>query len=257
MIAVHEERLAGMPVRWLEAPGSEPPALWLHGVPDSAELWTPFLERIGGIAVDLPGFGRSGKPADFPYSIDGYVDWLARFLAERGLERVCLGMHDWGGLGIALARRRPELVARLLAINVVPLGLTGLRWHRIAQVWRTPVLGELAMGFAGPWALRRGTGLPAEDVQRILQHFDQGTQRAILRLYRGASGAAIAAAGGPVDAPALVAWGDRDPFLDAAWADRLASSLGGAEVVHVSDAGHWPWRQRPDLVERAAAFLTE
>ena len=159
----HEAELDGSPVAWRTAPGGDPPVLWLHGVPNASELWTPFLERAGGIAVDLPGFGRSGKGAGLDYSIAGYAAFLERFLDHLGLERVALAMHDWGGVGLALAQRRPELVSRLVAIDVVPF-LSGYRWHRIARLWRTPVVGELAMGFTSKatlrLALRGGGGAP-------------------------------------------------------------------------------------------------
>jgi pimeloyl-ACP methyl ester carboxylesterase len=29
------------------------------------------------------------------------------------------------------------------------------------------------------------------------------------------------------------------------------------EVVLVEDAGHWPWVDRPDLIDRIASFLEE
>ena len=37
---------------------------------------------------------------------------------------------------------------------IVPF-LPGYRWHRVARGWRTPVLGELLMGFTTRWGLRR------------------------------------------------------------------------------------------------------
>src|SRR5918999_307884 len=132
-----QAEIDGTLVSWLEAPG--PPVLYVHGVPDSAELWTPFLERTGGIAVDLPGFGQSGKPASWPYSLAGYAAFLPAFLDHLGLERVRLVAHDWGAVALTLGHR----IDRLVAIDVLPL-LPGHRWHWVARAWRTPVVGELA-----------------------------------------------------------------------------------------------------------------
>jgi pimeloyl-ACP methyl ester carboxylesterase len=260
-IELHEAEVGGEPVAWRSAPREGTPVLWLHGVPSSSALWTPFLERAGGIAVDLPGFGRSGKSGALDYTIDGYAAFVERFLDHLGLERVALGMHDWGGVGLAFAQRHPERVERLVAIAVVPF-LPGHRWHRIARMWRTPVVGELVMGFTSARTLRlatRDAGLPASFYEDVMDHFDHGTQRAILRLYRSASPVALAAAGlelGAVDAPALVVWGGRDPYLPAHLADDLAAALGGrAEVVHFPDAGHWPWIDDEDAIRRVTEFL--
>jgi pimeloyl-ACP methyl ester carboxylesterase len=50
--------------------------------------------------------------------------------------------------------------------------------------------------------------------------------------------------------PARVYWGDRDPWLGVAAADRFAARLG-AELEHL-DAGHWPWLDRPELLDQLA-----
>src|SRR3954465_5511262 len=104
-------------VYWREAPAkTDTPVLYLHGVPTDGDDWLPFLERTGGYAPDLPGFGRSGKPGDFEYSIDGYASWLEAFLDHVGVDRYSLVVHDWGGVGLALAQRTPGRVARLVLV---------------------------------------------------------------------------------------------------------------------------------------------
>lgn len=132
-IADRSGEVAGLDVHWLEA-GARP-VLYLHGVPTASWEWLSFLERTGGVAPDLPGFGRSAKPADFDYSIAGYDAILERFCEHVGLERLSLVVHDWGGVGLALAQRFPERIARLVLFSTVPL-LPGYRWHRVARAWR-------------------------------------------------------------------------------------------------------------------------
>jgi pimeloyl-ACP methyl ester carboxylesterase len=240
----------GTLVSWLRGPCEDPPVLYVHGVPDSAEMWTPFLERTGGIAVDLPGFGASGKPAQWPYSLDGYARFLPAFLDALGIGSVRLVVHDWGAVALTLSDR----IERLAAIDVLPM-LPGHRWHWVAHAWRVPVVGELGMGFTGRALLRRVGGLSPAHADEVLRHFDHGTQRAILKLYRSASTNLVAL--DAIEAPALVVWGERDRYLDPAWASRVAAALGGpAEVVTVSGAGHWPWIEAPETVQRVADFLS-
>jgi pimeloyl-ACP methyl ester carboxylesterase len=243
----------GLPVSWLREPGEDPPVLYVHGVPDSAELWTPFLERTGGIAVDLPGFGRSGKPAEWPYSLGGYARFLPAFLDALRIDRVRLVAHDWGAAALTLAGR----IERLVAIDVLPL-LPGHRWRWVARAWRTPGLGELGMGLTGRTLLRRLGGLSAPHADEVLRHFDHGTQRAILKLYRSASPEVLASAGAGLDrvrCPALVLWATDDPYIPAEFGQAHADALGGpVELEHVQ-GGHWPWVERPELVERALSFL--
>jgi pimeloyl-ACP methyl ester carboxylesterase len=265
---VRERRVEidGEPIVWREAPGER--VLYVHGVPTSSAIWVPFLERTGGIAVDLPGFGRSTKRGDFPFTIEGYTAFLDRFAEHVGLERFRLCVNDWGGLALHwAATRRARQVERLALIDAIPL-LPGYRWHRIARAWRTKPVGEIAMGLSVKPALRRQlrrslatpSSMPDEFVDTVARDLDQGTQRAILTLYRSADEADLAEAGahlGQLEAPALIVNGAQDPYIPSGFADAYAAALGGpAEVLVLEDAGHWPWLDRPDLVETVARHLT-
>lgn len=252
-IAEHTAEVAGLAVHIRQA--GDAPILYLHGVPTHSWDWIPFLERFGGVAADLPGFGRSAKPADFDYSIPGYDRFLESFVDQLELERFTLVMHDWGSVGLALAQRFPERVERMLMFPIVPF-VPGYRWHRVARAWRTPALGELLMGFTTRWAFRRE--LPRAIADAAWEHFDHGTQRAILKLYRASPPEVLAAAGqrlGDVPAPALIVWSTDDPYLPAAFAQRHADVLGAEVTVELVDGGHWPWHGRPELVERVGEFL--
>jgi pimeloyl-ACP methyl ester carboxylesterase len=258
---------APLPIFWRSAPvpaGAVPP-LYLHGVPTNSDDWLPFLERTGGLAPDLPGFGRSGKPGSLRYTIDEYADFLERYLDLVAVERVSLVVHDWGAVGLAFAQRHPERVERLVVINAITF-LPGYRWHRTARLWRTPVAGELAMGSTTRWLLRltsresNATPGPMPDawLDTVLDHFDQGTQRAILRLYRSSPPDVLAAAGsqlGRLTMPALVVWGARDPYIPVRFGRAYAEALPNAELLELSDAGHWPWLDRSDTIDRVAGFL--
>lgn len=269
MAAVAEQQgsVDGIETRWLEAP-AEPthaPVLYVHGVPTGGWLWRDFLARTGGCAPDLPGFGGSDKLATFDYSIPGYAGWLRAFADQRGLDRFSLVVHDWGGVGLALAQAVPERVERLAIVSAVPL-LPGYRWHFTARQWRRPLIGELTMGFTFKAALRRVLNgsqrerLPPGFVDAVWDHFDHGTQRAILKLYRSAHPDVLAAAGASLarlECPALVVYGGRDPFLPAQFAERYADALGGPTTAKtLEEAGHWPWLDEPALIDEVAGFVT-
>jgi pimeloyl-ACP methyl ester carboxylesterase len=281
----HEAKLDGLPVFWRSAPlgeGANSAAaaaaggggggggaqaavpLYLHGVPDSSDAWLAFLGRGGGLAPDLPGFGRSGKPGSLRFTIDEYADFLESFLALTGTERVSIVVHDRGAVGLAFAQRHPQRVERLVVINAVPF-LPGYRWHRTARIWRTPLLGELSMGAINERVLRFTSResnaapgpMPLQWRESVLEHFDQGTQRAILRLYRSSPPDVLAAAGGglgELNVPSLVVWGQRDPYIPARFGRAYADVLGG-ELLELADAGHWPWLDRPDAIEAVVEFV--
>jgi pimeloyl-ACP methyl ester carboxylesterase len=267
VVSDREATIGTMPVFWREAPVQDgaPVPLYLHGVPTNSDEWLPFLARTGGLAPDLPGFGRSGKAGNLDYTIGGYADFVERCLDLVAVERVSLVVHDWGSVGLAFAQRHPERVARLVVMNAVPF-LPGYRWHRTARIWRAPLLGELAMGATTRAIMRFSTRearpgrepMPDAWLDTVFDHFDQGTQRAILRLYRGSPPDVLAAAGArlaTLTMPALVLWGQGDPYIPARFARAYAQALPHAELVELADAGHWPWFDRPEVIERVAGFL--
>lgn len=240
--------------------------VYLHGVPQSGDMWAPFLERTGGVAPDLPGFGRTEKPASGDYSFRGLARWFSDYTAS--MDSFSLVLHDWGAVGLVSAMERPEAIDRLVVMNAVPF-LPGYRWHSVARLWRTRVVGELMMGLSSKRSFRMlaklqgKTDVPKETLNQavdgIWKYFDHGTQRAILRLYRSAPEDVLAETGrelGRITAPALVLWGAQDPYIPTEFAHRYADALGGpTEVEIVEGAGHWPWYEKPQVIDRVAAFL--
>lgn len=265
MIEERTEIVAGVRVHWYEAE-SATPILYVHGVPTGGWDWLSFLERTGGIALDLPGFAGSEKPGRFDYSMDGYADFLEAFAAARGLERHALVVHDWGTVGLAYAQRRPERIERLVLIDNLPL-FSDYRWHWIARIWRTPLLGELFNRTSTRWGYKQisrqsnATPGPLPDwfIDRAWESLDADTNRAILALYRSAPPHVLGPAGarlGELRCPALVLWGAEDPYLPTRFAHRYGEAFGGPSEVEVLEgAGHWPWLDRPDVVDRVAGFL--
>jgi pimeloyl-ACP methyl ester carboxylesterase len=259
----HTIEVAGAPVFYRSAPSSTgAPPLYLHGVPTSSDDWLGLLERTGGIGPDLIGFGRSGKAGNLDYTLAGLAQFLAQLLAELDVDRVRLVGHDWGAAaGLVFAQRHPERVERLVLCD--PLPLTGeFRWHRVARLLRTPGIGELVMGATPRWllarTLRHGGAFSEQRLRSIWEQFDQGTQRAVLRLHRAGDEPALEAAGARLEVlrmPALVVWGERDPWFPARFADALCERLSQATVVRVPRAGHWPWLEQPEAADQIAEFV--
>jgi pimeloyl-ACP methyl ester carboxylesterase len=250
-------------------PGEGPPVVFVHGVPVHSEDWMPFLERMSGpaIALDLPGFGRSDHPgpAQFDYSMNGLAGFVTRFLQRMAVEDYSLVVHDWGGLALIAAQEEPERVRRLVVTNCVPL-LPGYRWHRTARIWRTRGLGELSTRLwtrrLADLALRESRGDWSRHdpafVDMIWDHLDRGTFEAILTLYRSAPPERLEAAGkrlGEIEAPALVVWALKDRYISPRFGREYAARLPNAELYELTEAGHWPWIDAPEVVGRVVDFL--
>lgn len=247
-------------------PGDEAEAVvFVHGNPGSADDWRPLIAALGGrgkraLAFDLPDFGETAAAPGFEHTPDGYAAFVGHALSALGVERVHLVLHDFGGpIGLVWALGNVDSVA---SVTLIDTGiLPGYRWHLLARVWRTPVLGELFQATATRGAFRflvdRGEprGLPRPFVDQMYDHFDRRTRRAVLKLYRatddpGSMSAEFTALVAPRDIPALVIWGEHDAYLPASFADRQREAFPSADVHVLPASGHWPFADAPDTVER-------
>jgi pimeloyl-ACP methyl ester carboxylesterase len=80
----------------------------------------------------------------------------------------------------------------------------------------------------------------------------------VLRLYRASPPEVLARHGerlGELRCPALIEWSTRDPYIGAEFGQRLADALGGDTQLEMVDAGHFPWLDRPEMLDRVAGFI--
>src|SRR5205807_990137 len=92
-------------------------------------------------------------------------------------------------------------------------------------------------------------------LDRMYDHYDRRTRRAVLELYRatddpGQEAPELAAALRERDVPALVIWGEHDAYLPASFAARQRELVPNAEVHVLPGSGHWPFIDAADVVER-------
>jgi len=101
-----------------------PVILLQGGMLDSSTLtWRRTLEslppRYRVFAPDLPGYGKSEKPSDAPYTTAYFIDFIARFMDAMDLPRAVLfGSSMSGAAAIGLALQHPE--------RIIGLGLAGV-----------------------------------------------------------------------------------------------------------------------------------
>jgi pimeloyl-ACP methyl ester carboxylesterase len=98
-------------------------------------------------------------------------------------------------------------------------------------------------------------GLPRPFVERMYDHYDKRTRKAVLKLYRatddpGAPEPLLVEALRKADPPALVIWGGGDPYLPARYAEVQRDYLPRAEVHVLPESGHWPFADDPAEVQR-------
>jgi haloalkane dehalogenase len=243
-------------------------ALFVHGYPTSSYLWRNVLPVVAAagcraVAPDLPGFGDS--PPELPGTWERQVENLERFRRTLGLDRLILGVHDWGGLiGLRWACDHPSAVEALVITDTgfFPDG----RWHGMAKALRTEGEGEQFLANVNrdlfAMALRQiSPGLPDDALDEFFKAYsDDDHKRNQLDLYRSGDFEKLEPYSGKLTAlgvPAKIVWGAKDEFAPIGGAYRFTKELPDAELVVLDDAGHFLMEDEPERVAREiGAFVT-
>ncbi len=237
--------------------------MFVHGLPGSGKEFVRLLPPLAGLSrtlsFDIPGFGQADKPLDFDYSSAGFGRFIGEALRVRGIDRVHLVTHDFGGgWAFEWAVRNPGAIASVVSMNI---GLLGTRMHWLPKVWGTPVLGSMAQAVAQLRITRvllwhgNPRGLPRSFVDGMYENYDRGTRRAVLQMYRHTEEPKpmlerLARDLAPLDLPSLVIWGSHDPYIPLRCAERACLLFPSTAVSYYEDSGHWPFIDNPERTTR-------
>lgn len=145
--AVRHRRLDldGVEVFYREAgPANAPTVLLPHGYPCSSyefrHLMPLLADRWRLVAPDFPGCGLSATPEGFPYTFDGYADFLGRFATRMGMDRFALWLHDFGSqIGLRLAIAEPHRITALIVQNGdIYEDTLGPQYAELKRYWDDP-----------------------------------------------------------------------------------------------------------------------
>jgi pimeloyl-ACP methyl ester carboxylesterase len=257
--------------------------LFLHGFPEFWYAWRNQLADFGRdfltVAPDLRGYNLSSKPAEVEkYEMKFLVGDVCALIQHLGTQNCCLVGHDWGGVvAWAVAMGVPEVVEKLVIINAPHPAIfeRELRENPAQQqasqymlVFRSPQAEAILS--ANNWAylqegvlsegLRQGYFTEADRQAYLAAWSQPGALTGGLNYYRAAKigppagpgqGASRVAANFPsleVEAPTLVIWGEKDPYLLTGSLDGLGRYVPNLSIERIRDATHWVVHEKPDLV---------
>jgi pimeloyl-ACP methyl ester carboxylesterase len=245
----------------LEA-GEGPPAIALHGLGATKASFLPTVTAMGDdlriIAVDLPGFGDSGKPLRAPYDARFFADSVVELLDALGLERAHLIGNSMGGrVALEIGLRHPDRVDRMALLAPSLAWKRGRQWARPLKLVR-PELGAIQPA-------------PRAVVERIVERVVPGASDGwvaagvdeFLRSYltpRGRAAFYAAARNIYLDEPygpegfwtrlpglrpeSLFVWGTRDTVVPLSFARHVSDALPHAYRLDLP-CGHVPQLERP------------
>lgn len=237
-----------------------------HSASDFAAVLARRPERRW-LCVDLPGYGRSPRPASpSPEPLAYAADALHALLGRLEVENINVLAQSLGGsVTLRLAAEHTGMFRRLVVIGSQPTAEPDGR----AGLPRDPDLGARARagyyGGDGP-SFEKMRSLMAElewydhdlvPESTVQNRHHSGTTHTALANAAGLPAEDLGAHLGSVPTPTLVVWGRHDPFAGPEYAAALADALPRGDLAVVGRTAHHPQSERPDAVAALAeAFFT-
>jgi pimeloyl-ACP methyl ester carboxylesterase len=219
----------------------------LHGFGESLMSWQPvavsLARRYRVVALDLPGFGASDKPAG-PYTLAAMTARLRDFMARWTDGPIVVVGHSMGGeLATALALEEPRVVG---AVLVAPAGYgLGALADSAARS-----LGAVAGAMAPLVIPIHDAGWLSEpdslaEYDPVLDPAYHRSTRAVLEQF---DFSALRHAFASVRKPVLLLWGRQDPTIPLELGEAIADALPCDTFVPLEGMLHRPHQAAPDRV---------
>ena len=248
---------------------SLPPLILIHGFASSTLVWSkvflPLAEAgFRVIALDMLGFGYSGKPRKAEYTIGGQAKLVISLLERLGIKRATLVGSSYGGaVAATCALDYPQRVDRLVLIGTVnnnrPLN------YKLMRVFGSPLFGDVVspLLIGSRRLLRRRMKRVYDRHEWVLderrvdaRHLPlraAGTQRAIIRTVRNWDAERISRDAHLIRKPALLLWGENDREIPLADGERLHEEIPGSRLIVFLNCGHLPHEEYPEAFTKVVA----
>jgi pimeloyl-ACP methyl ester carboxylesterase len=251
----------------LEA-GTGEPLVMLHGLGATKISFLPTVaalaDRYRTIAVDLPGFGDSGKPFGAAYDPAFFAESVVALLDELGLERTHLLGHSMGGrAALEIAFEYPDRIAGLVLATPSLAWLRSRPWARYLRLLR-PELGLLQPTPRAVVGAALARIIPNGDmpwVQSALDEFMRAylTPRGRTAFYAAARQIYLEEPEGPdgfwprlqsLGSESLFVWGREDQIVPIGFARHVRRHVPHARHIELA-CGHVPQIERPKRLHAA------
>jgi pimeloyl-ACP methyl ester carboxylesterase len=242
--------------------GRGTPLVLIHGFTSSTYSWKDVFEPLSKnfrvIAVDLKGFGFSGKP-DGDYTRRAQAILVTHLLDYLKIERAWLCGNSMGGeIALNLALRNPQRVAGLILIDSSGASVTGASSVAPSYV-SIPIVGRALTAFAmtSDRLVRQGLLRSFYDAskineERVATYYrplkTRGGQLAALRARTQAGQFPIEQDLGKIKAPTLIIWGAEDALIPLEAGRKMNSLIKDSKLVIIEKCGHVPEEEMPERV---------
>jgi pimeloyl-ACP methyl ester carboxylesterase len=221
-------------------PGGGVPVVLVHGLGDRSESWAPMLKRLkrAGFHVyapDLLGYGRSPKPENGDYSMEGQAKFVYDFIQALGLQKTSVAGWSMGGwVTLQLAHDHPEVLDRVVVIDSAGLKFEP-KYPLTVFNPQTPEDAQRLFSLMEPEA----APLPGNVRRDLVRHLDDNrvvVQKGMDAMTKG--GHTVDSFLPSLSEPLLIVWGNLDQLTPLDLGQQMHVLNPNSELDIVEGCGH-------------------
>lgn len=258
----HFADVNGVRVHYQEAGSHHDQAVVLiHGFSSSTLVWSRVFLPIAEagfrvIAVDLMGYGYSGKPRNGSYTIEGQAGMIVGLLDKLGIDQAHLVGSSYGGaIAATCALDYPERLEKLVLVGSVTNNEATK--FLLMRLFGFPLVGDIVspLLLSSRSLLRRRMRKVYErhswvlDERRVEARHRPlraaNTHRAIIRTVRRWNADRIERDADLINHETLLIWGDNDPEIPLRHGEHLNRAIEDSRLIVFRNCGHLPQEEYP------------
>lgn len=262
-------------------PEGQDTLVFIHGLGSYLKFWRYQLDTFAArgyrvIAVDLPGYGKSDKPAAFPYTTEAMADVVYELVQKLGVRQPILVGHSMGGqTALSYALRHPEALRALVLTS--PAGFESFSpreklWFKrafsrtlIKSASESSIWGSVRQANFEHW--RPELDWLIEERVRVAKspEFDAYAYANVRTVDGLTHDDFVRDSLGSIRVPTLILYGSHDrlipnPFLHGGWASDIMSygheHIPGSQLAELPGCGHTIQMDCPEAYNpRVLSFL--
>jgi pimeloyl-ACP methyl ester carboxylesterase len=223
------------------AGGSGDPVVLVHGLGGRAEDWAQLMPQLVHdhhrvYALDLPGYGRSGWPANATYSIRELSDAVEAFMDNRHLTRTDLGGWSMGGwIAMRVALDQPQRIRRLMIFDSAGTRFS-LVWDPSIFEPDTPQKLQKMDNLLMPNGAPHIPGFIQHAIFGFVQKHGWVVRRNMDSMLTGK--ALLDGKLGALQMPMLIVWGKGDHLIPVSVGEQIHHDVPQSELAIFDGCGH-------------------
>lgn len=210
-------------------------------------------EGFSVFAPDFPGFGQSQLP-NKPYSLSDYVTFLNNYLSQKGVGKIILIGHSFGGrVGIKFASLYPEKVEKIILT-----GVPGFRPAMNIKIIFFKIIAKIGKLIFYKSILKIFAPIFKKILYKLIGEYDYTKTSGVMReTFKKIINEDLTSPMSKIKSPTYLIWGSNDTITPIWIAKKMQAVIKDSKLITLTGEGHSAVYKNPELFSKTVIKLLQ